>query len=73
MLNGATVIVGIGRTYAHRLDFLYASYLVDNHLECSDSRLGISFGSGIALGLDGCCSLDVTSAIYNSKYRICAA
>ena len=70
---GAVVIVPVGRTDTHGLDFLNATYLVDNHLQSIYTGVDIVFYLFIAARFDSRCGLDVTTGIYDAEYRVCSS
>jgi hypothetical protein len=69
-LDGAVIIVAIGSSDAHSLDFVKAAYLFDNGKENLHAGIHIRFWCGVPAGLDGSCSLDVSSGVDNAENRI---
>ena len=72
-LNGAVIIVAIGCTDAHGFDFLNATHLVDDYLQCFHTGVYIVFYLLVATGLDGCGGFDVTTGIDNTKNGVCTS
>ena len=64
------IIVTIGSTDSHSFNFLYTAHLVDNYLQRLHGCIDIILYALISLGFDGCGSLDISSAVDNTKDRV---
>ena len=67
-LDGASIVVAIRRADTHRLDFIYAANLVDNHLKGLYASVHIVLNLIIYLSLHGRGDLDVSARVDNAKH-----
>ena len=69
-LYSAVIVITVGSTDAHRLDFLKAAHLLDDDLQGLNTCVHIIVGIGKAAGLDGRRSFDVASGVNDSKHGV---
>ena len=67
-LYRSVIIVTIGRTNSHCLDFLDAAYLVYDDVQCLHSSLYIVIDIVVSLSLNGGGHLDVAAAVHDTEY-----
>ena len=73
-LDGAVVVVAVRSADTHSLDLADAAYLVDDDLQSVYSCVYVSLNVvAISLGLDSCGSLNFTTAVNDTKHRVCAS
>ena len=73
-LDGAVVVVAVRSADTHSLDLADATYLVDDDLQSVYSCVYVSLNVvAISLGLDSCGSLNFTTAVNDTKHRVCAS
>ena len=69
-LNGTIIIITVGRTDSHRLDFFDAANLLNDDLQSLYTGVHIFFCRRKTASLNSCCCLDVTAGIHYSKHGV---
>ena len=66
--DGAVVVVAIGCTDTHSLDFFNTAYLFNDRLQCFNRSFDIVFNFGVTTSFDSGSSFDFTTSINDAEY-----